>query len=795
MLTPIGLTPEICLHSVRSGVSRLAIQRYPDRVNNWLVGGTVLTRTPHLKLRRLEDLADLALADVWKSAHINGSPPSGPLALLLGTAEAMRPGYRFPPDDFDANAWLERNGLPAAAYYETAPFGHASCQAALARAAELLAGGVRQCLVGAVDTHWQLRTLRWHENYERLKCSYINDGFMPGEAAAFMMVETASSAQDRGADIVASVLSVVIAREDATVLSDKPNTAAGLTSAVRMALGAASVASNDVQAVWCDLNGESYRGREWAFTELRNAFADHTELIHPADCHGDLGAASDIVLLGLAAQAQASGWAAGQPNLIFAGSDGGVRAATVVGPPPAPPRTAPLQVTVAVPQVLPLTQEVPKLGPDDLDPLETPDPPRAYFEWELRQEHRDELISLYYQRKALLHSQENEWRRVREPEQRILNHLDAAAASGPEAIWAIASGLQSQDEGSCFAGAMMLAVLANSANLNRLDECLQQPEEAMPNLTGVEAGLSQLRRYDLEPKINAWMDHDVAGVRAMAASLCGRLRFGSLDKLLPALRSDDPRLIQAAIGAVRRRRLQPATATLEGLLGHTDPGVGHDALLALLLLGSHRAADHCRDLCRNGYPPGVGAPQLLALIGELGDLAYLDGYGAGHPPWLDSIEAMGILGNVQPVPLLIDWLRADDDKIKTAVSQALELMLQSGLRETAEVMEPGEVEEGEQATVITVERTSTSWSIWSEWWRSHGRQFDIGTRWRRGQPFELMACVNEIDDDASQYEQRERAFWELSMHASAEIPFEPDWFVAYQLQSIEAWRAWLERGG
>src|SRR5439155_24869641 len=235
------------------------------------------------------------------------------------------------------------------------------------------------------------------------------------------------------------------------------------------------VAAQDVDAVWCDLNGESYRAREWAFTEIRLKFQTHTELMHPADCHGDLGATSDTNLLALAAQAQATGWAHRKPLLVFTGSEVGVRAATVIGPPPEGQAPVALQVTEKLPGLVTTNLDVPALGPDDVDPKESEDPPRIYFEWQLRQEHLEDLASIYYQRKRILLDPELPWPRAREPEQRILNHLDAAVAGGATSAWAVASGLKSDEEGLCFAGTLLLGVLPNSRNLSLLDVVLQDP--------------------------------------------------------------------------------------------------------------------------------------------------------------------------------------------------------------------------------------------------------------------------------------------------------------------------------
>jgi hypothetical protein len=204
---------------------------------------------------------------------------------------------------------------------------------------------------------------------------------------------------------------------------------------------------------------------------------------------------------------------------------------------------------------------------------------------------------------------------------------------------------------------------------------------------------------------------------------------------------------------------------------------------------SPQAANLCRELCRRSDQTVAGAPQLLALIGDLDDLALIDGNGVAQPRWPDLIAAMGILGNVQAVPLLIGGLRSKDEKIRIAISRSLELMLRAGLREAAAVQVADDDEGGEPGTSSTVvERISTSADAWAAWWHQHHLRFDAHTRWRRGRPFESLACLEEIEDPASHYDQRQRAAWELSMHLSADIPFEPDWFVFYQHLAIKAWR-------
>ena len=791
MVTPVGLSALVCLHSVRSGVTRLTVQPYPDRIKEWVVGGSVLTWTPYVRERRLRALAELAFAEAWEQACAGGDPARlGTTAVLLGAPEAVRPGYRFPPAGADLRGWLAGLGLPSPGPVEVFQAGHCSAQVALARAGRLLdAGEVRACVLGVADTQLQIRVTRWHEDFYRLKCAYMTDGLMPGEASCFLVVEKELSARERGAPVLARILSVASDRETATVLTDQPNTAKGLTDAVRAALLDAGVAAKDLDAVWCDLNGESYRAREWAFTEVRIGLQTYTELMHPADCHGDLGAASDANLLGLAALAQATGWANGRPLLVFAGSEGGTRAATVVGPPPAEgPAPCVLRVSWDLPRTLPVDFAVPALGTDEVDYREAEDPPRAYFEWELRQEHLEELASISYQRRGLLQDPTVPWFRAREPEQRLLNHLDAAVAGGPTSVWAVASGLKNPEEGTCFAGALMLGVLPSAGNLTLIDEVLKEADSA--NLPGIEAGLKHAPPSPaLRQQIDSWLGHGTPDVRALAASLAGYRHEGDGARLLPLLRDAEPRVIEGAVGALRRLRYRPAVPEIERLLAYPSAPVQEAAILALLCLGSRPVRDHCRTLCVSGY---ARPAFFLALCGVPADLVFLrqaDGGALADP---DVLGAMGILGNVQAVPLLLAALRSAGEGPRVAAGEALELITGAGLREQAVVIEVIDLLEGEVLEDRKeVERVCTSPEIWSAWWDRNAGRFDPRRRWRGGQPLDLGACLAELADGKTCFRDRQRAAWELEIQSGHDVPFEPDWFVPRQRQALEQWDAWL----
>ena len=84
--------------------------------------------------------------------------------------------------------------------------------------------------------------------------------------------------------------------------------------------------------VACDLNGESERGREWGLCQVRlGARARELgALWHPADCWGEVGAATGALLAGLVCRAFERGYAPADRCVVWTGSDDGARTAVAL---------------------------------------------------------------------------------------------------------------------------------------------------------------------------------------------------------------------------------------------------------------------------------------------------------------------------------------------------------------------------------------------------------------------------------------------------------------------------------
>jgi len=81
----------------------------------------------------------------------------------------------------------------------------------------------------------------------------------------------------------------------------------------------------------CDQNGEAYRADEVGFMlcRLSEYFADPSDYMAPADCWGDVGAASGPLFINMIISASEKGYAKGPYTLLWASSEGGERTAAL----------------------------------------------------------------------------------------------------------------------------------------------------------------------------------------------------------------------------------------------------------------------------------------------------------------------------------------------------------------------------------------------------------------------------------------------------------------------------------
>jgi 3-oxoacyl-[acyl-carrier-protein] synthase-1 len=336
LVSPVGRDCASCAAAIRAGIARFfEIPKFATadgaRATGAIAYGLTDARSGSDRLLAMAiPAAQEALfrAEAYCRAL---DPARGRILLSLGAEE--RPRY----EDFDRGdlaTLLEEAQLePLADTVELLRDGHAGALLALRRAASLLYGGeATWCAIGAADSLVESPALTWFDEKGRLKSDTRAHGFIPGEAAAFLVVEQRSAAATRGATPLAELAALAIGHEKANVLGDEPLRGLGLAEAIAPVVKAAR---GDVAGILCDLNGEYYRMKEWGLAigrAFEGAGAVPT-LWHPAVSIGDVGAASAAAHVAIATTAFARGYFAGSRLLAWSASDSGARACALVRAP------------------------------------------------------------------------------------------------------------------------------------------------------------------------------------------------------------------------------------------------------------------------------------------------------------------------------------------------------------------------------------------------------------------------------------------------------------------------------
>jgi 3-oxoacyl-[acyl-carrier-protein] synthase-1 len=280
---------------------------------------------------RLAELALPALAEALESAGLTGRDWQQ-VDFAIGLRAPL--GDEKPADmgRYVIDAMCADGGLTKPRSASVRFEGHAAGGVAMVDAARALRAGERSCcVVGGVDTFLDPDAIAALDVGFRLRSERSADGYLPGEAAAFVVLETADRAAGRGVKPLATLAGYGLADEPRPLGSDEPCMAEGLCEAIRQVAERAGRSGAKVPpALWVlsDQNGERHRAKEWALASTRlHALLDPSlELWSPAENFGDTGPASVPLLAAMAAETFRRGAAPAASALLVASSDGPARA-------------------------------------------------------------------------------------------------------------------------------------------------------------------------------------------------------------------------------------------------------------------------------------------------------------------------------------------------------------------------------------------------------------------------------------------------------------------------------------
>lgn len=334
MITAVGANTAMTAAAVRAGVSGYAASRF----------FTEGTREPITMGRVPKEVIDpsefgfddgsyknsvIMMAIVALREALAGRPIKKPIPLLLAVPEAGVPAI----DPMRLITRLtEQKDLPLHAdLVRTLDSGRAAGIEGLMLAHHYLTQQRADfVVVGGSDSSADVMRLLQLEKMERLLTPESKDGFAPGEGAGFLLLTSRPElALAHNGHLVAINLPG-IAEEPGHLHSKLPYRGDGLDQAFKKALGE-SPRPSGIHSIYSSMNGEHHWAKEYgvAYTRNRDAFRDPVGTEHPADCFGDLGAATAPVLIALAAEHLFS-HAQARAHLVYSSSDYAKRGAVVV---------------------------------------------------------------------------------------------------------------------------------------------------------------------------------------------------------------------------------------------------------------------------------------------------------------------------------------------------------------------------------------------------------------------------------------------------------------------------------
>lgn len=338
--SPLGATWAQTCASIRAGLSRLADHPYYEALTHdpeWdeadplrcamVPGWEESLDEPE----RLGDLAAEAMRDLVQRIPLKRADLGNGGVMLTLPEERDFPGAVDAATGVLARL-LERGGLEGLAVREARAGGAAGFFASLREAGVRIgAGELAFCIVGGADTYFLDRRLEALDQAWRLRTLRNPDGFLPGEAAVVLLLASPRWLASAGMVPLCTLGEVGLGREPEAILGDRASSGVGLSSAIEAALGGGGPPA----WVLCDLNGEAYRAFEWGLVQARLGplLGDVRRITHPADCLGDVGAATGPLLVACAAHAFSRGDRPQGPTLLWASAEDGTRVATVASPP------------------------------------------------------------------------------------------------------------------------------------------------------------------------------------------------------------------------------------------------------------------------------------------------------------------------------------------------------------------------------------------------------------------------------------------------------------------------------
>ena len=766
-VTALGLDLERTIASLRGGLDAFRRVPYRGLTGNDLqaapIGGFAEA------IGGADRYAALALPAIEACLSMMSPSEHQNTAVIVGLPRAARPGVPARLGDIVCERLARALRLPAE-MVQSISLGRVSAFGGLATARRLVTEGrVEGCIVGGVDVLTNGESLRLLSGERLLKEDW--DGFIPGEAAAFVHV-SARRGQSAWGDGGVVVAGVGVASESATGTKDDPLVGKAVLASFRAAMQQAGLAETAVNLHINDLNGTrlAFEDNAMGLARYLRVPTHEYDVWHVASYLGETGAACGAIELIWAQAALELGFAPGT-GVMLSTSDVELRAAAVLQHPDRPNRDAQRRRV-----------SLGRIGAHDRRPAAAAAPdhglvlPTDSAHVDLVDRHFRELAWLWSVRRYHLTSDESAWVDIDRYEQRLLAHLDALAWAASEGASVVRAAWHAEDELDLAAAALILLaaplppqqyqMIVGKAEASPLHE--RMLAGVMPHLPG--ALFEPLARRFLlsqSPSVKK------AGLRAMSVA-----QRGDAGSIRGALASEDESVVAAAIQCAgtlgdiaqadailaRLRRSPRASDAIQG-------GLTKVALLSLGLSGREISALRPARLAET-------SPIACAFHCLREDESFATAI-ARTPSTLAAVDACGWSGEPALVPMLMELLSSPNRQYVVAAARALHRI--SGLRPMA----PGGAADssGEATSRPPIALEPAPWDAALR----ASSVFDTSAgRLRHGKPWYRGSAVEHLRRPDCAVHERVIAAWEHAVINQRGLPTHPEQFVRAQRATLDS---------
>lgn len=345
------------------------------------------------------------------------------------------------------------------------------------------------------------------------------------------------------------------------------------------------------------------------------------------------------------------------------------------------------------------------------------------------EEHFEELDFLWEQRETSLFAHDLKLRDLEEIEERAEAHRDGLRHGGPFAIeLARAAFLDGGASGAAAATFVLRDRSTPDLGAEVLDALRGDSAEARD---GVRVGLRHAGSIALAPRLASISGDGPIDARIAAVDLLAFHRASPPAGMLALLGACPPELAPLLYGAIGRFGGPWSVDLLDRALAGDAPRARRAALEASARMGLPGIADRCRRAAAGTAARNPEAIAFLGVVGALEDHGILAKAAGAREGAVAAIEALGALGNVAAIPLLIEAM--NDEGLRFAAGRAFGRITGADDIGSAEPpLPPPADEESEDESDLAEPEPPPDPQRAGEWWARERGRFDATVRWQSG---------------------------------------------------------------